>query len=62
LQYLLEEMTEVTDTFVKWPIDYRDKHEISIWNEKQLISYLNMSEVSFEVGNKTSSLKIAAYQ
>jgi len=43
LFHLLEEMTEITDNFILWLMDYCDKHQIPFLECPQLKSYIRLS-------------------
>jgi len=58
LFHLLQEMTQITDDFIIWIIGYCDKHNIPIWNEKQLGDYSKMSKKLLrETEEKISNLQ-----
>lgn len=57
LYQLLEEMTQITDNFIVWIIEYCQKHKIPILNEEQLRGYIKMSRILLrETGEKISNL------
>lgn len=45
LFHLLEEMTQVTDSFMVWSLEYCHKHKIPIENETQFTSYIKTSKI-----------------
>lgn len=48
LFHLLEELTEVTDEFLLWLINYCEDNNIPLWKEKQLKNYIKISKKSWE--------------
>jgi hypothetical protein len=54
LFHFLQEMTEITDSFLTWLVDYCEKNRIPLWKEEQLKSYVGMSAKILKDINESS--------
>jgi len=56
--HLEEEMTQITEDFLKWFVKYCDEHRIPFWREKQLESYIALSQkILKEIFDTTADIK-----
>jgi hypothetical protein len=57
LTLLEEDMTEITENFLKWFIRYCDEHEIPFWIEEQLENYIKLSrKILREISDTTTDI------
>jgi len=51
-------MTQTTDAFATWSIEYCRKHKVPIWNEAQLEGYIKTSKILLrEAGERMSDIQ-----